>query len=255
MTGPFTADELTRMSALPCFSRAREFHLYTGDGQRWLDCWAGGGLAVAGHRPRGVSKRLKNEIDRGLFTAYPNKWERRLVTALKKVFPGYTEVRFYSSPEAAQTALKLTHAPEDPLDLPPGASASVLWGRPLLPDSAQADVLFPLLPMGLSNLQPVMFRDGGPEYAPSQPASGVILAGLTRSCAALKEVSRPVLNADIWKVRGPYMLFQGTNQEYGRFFESMCSRRILIAPSADRPSVLPQSLSEPETALLSGKGV
>ena len=87
MYGPLNSEENSRINRLPVIGRARGSRLYALDGTRWLDCWADGGRALMGHRPKGVSLRLKNEIDRGLYAPYPSLWALRLEKALLTLFP------------------------------------------------------------------------------------------------------------------------------------------------------------------------
>ena len=253
MFGPLSPEESALIARLPRITRAREHYLYTSDGTRWLDCWADGGRALMGYRPKGVSLRLKNEIARGLYAPYSSHWEKRLEGALLRLFPGYSGMRIFRSAERASAALKLRESPTDPLEMPPvgegtGAVAA-LWGRPLLPGHPAADFLFPIVPLpGLSDAQPVLFRGGGEASFTSDSLSPVILAALSRSSASVKEVSRngnPLIspgNADIWEKRGPYMMFRGNDGEYRALFETLFSRKVLIAPSGNRGSIIPIGL-------------
>lgn len=256
MFGPLNPNEAARIARLPNINRARGSRLYTLDRTRWLDCWADGGRALMGHRPKGVSLRLKNEIDRGLYAPYPSLWEGRLVKALMSLFPGYSSVRIFRNIDRALAALNLIAPPVDPLDLPVGEGASALWGRPLLPEHPVAEYLFPILPIpGLTDVQPVMIKTAESVQAPSDQVSSVLLAALTRSCASISYGNTPIPEgfADIWERRGPYMLFRGGEEEYDNFFESLFTRRVLIAPSAMRPSVFPAEISAGEISVLSGR--
>ncbi len=253
MFGPLSSDESALIARLPRINRAREHYLYASDRTRWLDCWADGGRALMGHRPKGVSLRLKNEIARGLYAPYPSHWEKRLEGELLRLFPGYSGMRIFRSAERASEALELGESPVDPLDLPPAGEGAdgeaALWGRPLLPGHPAADFLFPIVPLpGLSDAQPVLFRGGGEAPFTSDSLSPVILAALSRSSASVKEVPRigiPLIspeNADIWERRGSYMMFRGNDGEYRELFETLFSRRVLIAPSGNRGSIIPIGL-------------
>lgn len=253
MFGPLSSEESALIARLPRITRAREHYLYTYDGTRWLDCWADGGRALMGYRPKGVSLRLKNEIARGLYPPYPSHWEKRLEGALLRLFPGYTGMRIFRSAEKASAALQLGKSPVDPLDLPPAdegdVAAAALWGRPLLPGHPESEFLFPIVPLpGISEAQPVLFRGGGEARYTSDSISPVILAALSRSSDSVKDVSRngnPLIssgNADIWEKRGPYMMFRGNDGEYRVLFETLFSRRVLIAPSGNRGSIIPIGL-------------
>jgi hypothetical protein len=254
--GPLSSKEDSRINRLPVIGRARGSRLYALDGTRWLDCWADGGRALMGHRPKGVSLRLKNEIDRGLYAPYPSLWGLRLEKALLALFPGYSAVRIFRNADRAIAAFDLG-APVDPLDLPADGRASLLWGRPLLPDHPEADILFPVMPLpGLSEVQPVMIKKPNSDLPVSDSLSSIILAALTRSCSSVIHRNTPIPagSADIWEWRGPYMMFRGSQGEYDEIFESSFLQKVLIAPSRERPSILPGDISAKELAALTGRG-
>lgn len=274
MYGPMNARERFLIARLPRIGRARGYYLYALDGNRWLDCWVEGGRALLGHRPRGLSHRLKNEIDRGLYSPYPNKWLQRLEIALMRLFPGYAQARVYQNFEQAMLSLNLEEQPVDPLDLDAEPVPIALWGRPLLPEHSRAEYLFPILPLpGLSEAQPVLISSGNRPVADSQSISPVILAALTRSCTAVSywrgakhlrkrgkmstvisdETLWPSISTAVWKRRGPYLNYRGEADEYAKLFEYLFAHRILIAPSRERPSLLFPGASRKEITLLGGK--
>jgi len=276
MYGPMNAEERTLIARLPTIGRARGYYLYALDGTRWLDCWAEGGRALLGHRPRGISHRLKNEIDRGLYSPYPNKWLQRLEKALMRLFPGYAHARIYRNFERAMLSLRLKEQPIDPLDLGVKANPVALWGRPLLSEHPKAEYLFPILPLpGLNEVQPVLMNSERLPFAESHPISPVILAALTRSCTAVTywqgakkfgnrndistansnadEIQWPGVSADVWERRGPYLCYRGRVEKYAELFEYLFVHKILIAPSHERPSLLFPGASRKEIALLGAK--
>lgn len=69
------------------FSRAREFHLYTPEGERYLDCILGGGAAVLGHNPKGLTQAVKNRLSAGPLVPAPGKEEGKLHQAVRRLFP------------------------------------------------------------------------------------------------------------------------------------------------------------------------
>jgi len=274
MYGPMNSKERALIARLPTIGRARGYYLYALDGSRWLDCWVEGGRALLGHRPRGLPNRLKNEINRGLYSPYPNKWLHRLEAALMRLFPGYTQARVYWNFEQAMLSLSLKNPPTDPLDPKVETDFEVLWGRPLLPEHPRAEYLFPILPLpGLSDAQPVLINLNKPSASKSHPVSPVILAALTCSCTALtcwkgaKKVGRrndistvnsnetpwPSIGNDVWKRRGPYLSYRGGVEEYNGLFEYLFAHKILIAPSHKRPSLLFPGASRKEISLLGTK--
>ncbi|OQX29078.1 MAG: hypothetical protein B0D92_05640 [Spirochaeta sp. LUC14_002_19_P3] len=255
MHGPLSSEEQDLLALLPIISRARGSRLYTPNGSRWLDLYADNGRALMGHRPGGISLRLKNELDRGLYAPYPNPWPPRLAKALHHLFPGYQSARIYRSLERALQSTGSPTPPTDPLDLPPSTEKipGSAWGRPLLPRLPQSDYLFPILPLpGFDEVQCVLYAREHTALPPSDPISPLILAALTRACTTLVN---PKLQArgtapPPWEMRGPYMLYRGTPAEYPSLFETMFKRRILIAPSFQRPSIYPLEISPGEAALM-----
>lgn len=260
MHGPLNAEEINCIRRLPAISRAREHYLYTVDGTRWIDCWADGGRMLEGHRPGGLSRRLKNEVDRGLYAAYPSRWENRLEKTLLSSFPGYSGVRLYRNPESALKALASENLPVDPLDLPVGSPSMVegaLWGRLLLPDHPTGDYLLPVMPLpGLSDVQPLLYREGCEPSEPSELISPIILAALTRVILPGKRGKLPIAgeSSDIWERRGPYMLYRGDVSDYPALFDALFEKNIIIAPSAERPSVFPSQPGEKESRIILSGG-
>lgn len=260
MFGPLNEKEQALIGRLPPVTRARGPRLYCLDGTRWLDLWLDGGRALAGHRPKGVSLRLKNEIDRGLYAPYPSLWMARLEKSLLRMFPGYETVRIYRNAERAVEVLGLEIPPVDPLDLPLELKSSpgALWGRPGLPDHPAADILFPILPLvGLSEVQPVLFASDAGDAPASDAVSSVIAAAMTRSCSAINDeiLDKRPLSSEIWKRRGPFMIFQGDDKDYSEVFEALFARRILIAPSRTRPSVFSSDISARDAEMISRGGI
>ncbi|MFP4407514.1 MAG: hypothetical protein ACLFPW_03245 [Spirochaetaceae bacterium] len=91
------------------FSRAREYHLYTPEGERYLDCILGGGAAVLGHNPKGVTQAVRNRLSAGPLVPAPGKEEGKLRQAVRRLFPS---VRWVVPVYAAELpALLLSHTP------------------------------------------------------------------------------------------------------------------------------------------------
>ncbi len=256
MYGPLNTEEASLIARLPIINRARGARLYTAEGSRWLDCWADGGRALIGHRPGGVSLRLKNEINRGLYAPYPNRWDKRLAAALLKLFPGYKTVRIFRNMERAAALSSRKKHPIDPLDLPVETRtiADPIWGRPLLPNHPGSSILFPILPVpGIIEAQTVLYTGEFDDQLPlNDPVSPLILAALTRSCSALGGstcIDRGE-DSEYWAMRGPYMVYRGDEKDYRKIFEILFNRAVLIAPSPHRPSIYPGDISEGEKKLL-----
>ena len=254
MIGSLDDQEKARLQVLPDIQRAREFRLYGRDGSRWLDCWLDDGRALLGHRPDGLSLRLKNEIARGLYAPYPGVWEGRLGRALRRFRPGFSDWRIYESPRIAVEKLGISNGPADPLDDTDTPALEVLWGRPFLDTGPETRCLFPHLPLpGLTRAQVVLFRDSDMSAPPSDAISPVILSALARIVDEVIKAEKTAQNnadlwklpfsADIWDRRGPYITFRGDENAYDALFDGFASRNVLIAPSRRRPTVIPPILS------------
>jgi len=70
---------------LPVIRRARGWRLYDQQGKRYLDFAQARGSAFLGHPPRNAVRVMKQELDRGLLSALPNRWEQRLVRVLARL--------------------------------------------------------------------------------------------------------------------------------------------------------------------------
>jgi len=70
----------------PELRRARGYRLYTRKGARLLDFYQDDGRAFLGHDPKGVSRAMKAEIDRGLHAAGPSPHMRRLQRELSTLW-------------------------------------------------------------------------------------------------------------------------------------------------------------------------
>lgn len=58
--------------------RARGYYLYDDRGTRFLDMWLDDGAALLGHRVPAAARAMAAETSRGLWTALPTRWPRRL---------------------------------------------------------------------------------------------------------------------------------------------------------------------------------
>ncbi|MCA1753223.1 MAG: hypothetical protein LC641_00710 [Spirochaeta sp.] len=72
----------------PELRRARGYRLYTRSGGRLLDLYQDDGRAFLGHDPKGVSRAMKAEMDRGLHAACPSPHLRRLQRELTVLWQG-----------------------------------------------------------------------------------------------------------------------------------------------------------------------
>lgn len=93
------------LSALPAIQRARGWRLYTAEGGRILDLYADGGRMPLGRRAGSAGKLAKEMIDRGLLSAYPTFWRKRLENQILSWLPDYAGILFFPTEIEALTAL------------------------------------------------------------------------------------------------------------------------------------------------------
>jgi len=256
---------------LPPVRRARGFRLYDVKGRRYLDLHRDG--ALLGHREDGALTAMKAVISQGLVSALPSIWERRLASALGRLLPGYSEVRFYASLDRARAAADayLGVDPERPegvhdpaVDAAPRGTVAAAFWRPFLP-AVPARVLLPLLPFRVGECPaPVCFDGEAPSRVPpSDTLPGFILAGAARGLAALGALrpagSCPLSNRHLdraldaaagWTRRGPYVTAAFPESEYAAVRDEFLRAGVLLSPGWPGPSVLPGECSSGESRLL-----
>lgn len=244
------------LERVPVIRRAREYHLYSLSGTRYLDLWQNGGRSLLGHRPGGLTTVLKNTISKGLAADLPSIYSGRLRRLLQEMFPEYKDFRLTgSTAEGMQLAslyLARNIGPNDLVDplTEQGESAAGevrLW-RPLVPDSIPGEVLFPVLPFSMAGAPAVVcFRKILPPGFPGQkPISAVVLAGLLRCLQDLRrfvmpEWYRPDLLGKCpgWRQTGIYLVPEFDPGRYEKVFGDFLEAGVLLSPAAPYVSILP----------------
>jgi hypothetical protein len=241
---------------VPVVRRAREYHLYSVSGKRYLDLWQNGGRSLLGHRPGRLTTVLKDNLSRGLIADLPSVFAGRLIRALQVLFPAYQEFRLCS---AMSEALYLTglhlgrtvtaaDVAEPLLNTQPANETPVCFWRPLLPDPPAAEVLLPVLPFAMAAApQVVCFRrKPAPDFPEQDPLSGVLLAGLLRSIHELQRFVIPGwLHPDLlkgcagWRQEQLYIVPQFDLGLYDRVFEIFLDAQVLLSPEEPYLSILP----------------
>lgn len=116
-----SAEAAQLLSTLPFIQRARGWRLYTTDGGRILDLYADGGRMPLGRRGGSAGKVAKEMIDRGLLSAFPSFWQKRLENQIHSWLPDYAGMLFF--PTEAEALLALATLDEDfSMDLRNGLS-------------------------------------------------------------------------------------------------------------------------------------
>ena len=261
---------------LPPLRRAREYHLYAADGRRYLDLYLAGGRAILGHKPPGLMRSLKNELQKGLLAEFPaasSSCARRFVKALLGL-PGLAaaetpgdgglRVALYASFDRALAAagrLLGRRLTENDIQEPFFARAGeIVYYRPGAGlDYSPFPLMIPVLPFpGGFAPQPLLFRPAAgmdPRLAEDEEeTSPVLLAGLTRVTEELQSLTK---FPDIWKEwrmpgwnkLGCYCFWEG-RADYGTVFRRFRENLVILPPDPRRPALLPRVFSQGEKSLV-----
>ncbi len=264
------------MYRLPSIRRARNFHLYGYDGNRYLDLWQNQGRAFWGHNPRGLSQVLKNHISPGLYAPTPHPFFQRVTKLGIKAFPGYTPWFFPNVPSVESQLRDWGFIlPADPWDsleweIRAGGITASLW-RPGLDGVTQGDILCPILPLPGAFLGAmILVSHQSPEgkglldrlqthstelLSPIQYiAMGHILKTLGEP-APKKEGENPIAclpeNFPGFHRRGRYLIPRFHGQEYFTLFKKARQEKVILNPRDGGISLLPERASKGEWSLIS----
>ncbi|MFW5728917.1 MAG: hypothetical protein ACOCYG_04575 [Spirochaetota bacterium] len=286
MTHNFDEGPTAPERSLPIIRRAREYHLYDGAGRRYLDLYQDGGRTIFGHRPGGLTTRIKNELSRGLMMQIPHGAEQRLTRRLLRRYPQYRQAALIPAPAVPEALSELAalvgasdecvaappervrqsarghrypaEAVHDPAVDPEGAMHFAALVRPFLP-VPEAEVLLPVLPVpgGLA-AQAVVVRCDPPGigelFAHFPPQAPFVVRAFEHALGQV-EVAEGEESAEIWDEevvgalwasRGPYLRFQGPSDRYHEVFRRYLEEGYIVNPEVGRPSIVPRIYSEGE---------
>ncbi len=247
--------------------RAAGFYLYTEKNQRLIDMYADGGAAFFGRRVGSTHLAVKQYLDKGLVAQLPTKADRQLTHAVQQLFEGYSVVRTYTHKgvalDACNAALGHNTRYED-----------ILW-RPAFPAQTLSDVMIVCVPF-LTGIYLVIAKEAyESRLIPSDVVLPALKNGLVKMLffmkkespmsqafwdtpsnkdseskpqralkkrvekdAATKKKLLPLLQKH-WTVQGRYLFFRHDASVYADFFEAALDAHILLAPTAEEPSIVP----------------
>ncbi|HUX13098.1 MAG TPA: hypothetical protein VMW87_08710 [Spirochaetia bacterium] len=276
---------MSNIPGLPPISRAREFHLYSRDGNRFLDMYLSDGGALLGHRPRAVAREISSALSRGLFADYPStlgaRLERLLVSGASRLGGNGREGRVFRNRERAFAAaatffgcnlyeLPVADGARPALPIDPGHSSDrvaapcrVVIFRPFAVDSAvpgDADIVLPIVPFPGDWAPAIAYfppRNGRGSLVPeSDTLSPALLGALNRAIHnLLHSADWPGARIDsaklkpLWTANGPYLFACCGEEQYREVYDRFLARRILLNPQFPGPSILPIIWSEGEQTL------
>jgi len=245
---------------LPTIKRAREYHLYPLNGNRILDMYLDDGRALCGHRPAGLSVRMKQVLSLGLHAPYPHVWQKRLEKHLLDYFQGFSRAFFYRESGSLMQALK--EKPADPLF---EESGNINLWRPFIPVSDACDILVLRFPLpGMSDKIVLVKKDVTTEgflpesdiLTPVEAASAVKALAIWRSFEQntdLNDYTFPSIG--LWHERKPYLIPRASQEEYKSFSNEIKVQGLFIYPSIHIPAVIPKIYDKGEIKFLAKRGV
>jgi hypothetical protein len=263
--------DISLLRHLPNIKRARGFRLYDGAGKRYLDLYQNGGRAILGHRPPGVSTRIKNVISTGLYAELPSVWGGRLLRALERVFPHRPGIRIFRDGWSASAAARQVAA-RQVADKGAGQSSErVQVLRPFGPNEDPQSIALPVLPFpGGFGPQPVLFPNDCTNLPDSDIVSPVPAVALLQCVSALQRDPRwsggftgcahtaggragcadwsGLRNGVIWQIEGWYLRPRLGREKYSRLFLFFLEHGFLVSPDPEVPSILPAEASTGEIA-------
>ncbi len=261
---------MNSIPGLSQISRAREFHLYGRDGNRYLDMYLSDGRALLGHRPRGVAREISAALSRGLFAEYPSPYserlERLLVSAAPRLGGTGREGRVFLNRERTLAAaaaflgcdlsgLSVVDGARPEPSIVPGrasgpaaATGRVVIFRPFAVDSISfedGDIVVPIVPFPGEWAPTIAFFPVGNGFRTAVPESDTVspalLTALVRAIHNLLQViTWPGVRIDparlepLWVANGPYLFAACSEERYRAVFDRFLSR-----PYSPQPAVSP----------------
>ena len=250
---------------VPTVLRARDYRLYTKNGQRLVDLWQNGGAAILGHTPPSMLRELKNTASRGLYAPFPHFLEARYIKALSRIFPGRVFRLYAAPPQWLQRNewgfWRPFLDPAAPLAVPENAPPVLI---PVVPgiQGWHSGLSGSILPHGLCVLAVDPAFDQA-TFPPGDFLSPVLLAAAARGLydliAAAPERTNPkflrinkALKNSRWQQQGVYLTLRQTvsMEEWAAFFSHFHANGFLLPPIPSHPVILPGVLSPGEEVKL-----
>ncbi len=250
----------------PELRRARGYRLYTRSGARLLDFYQDDGRAFLGHDPKGVSRAMKAEMDRGLHAAGPSPHMRRLQRELGTLWQCLVD-----HSESGVAALLgdsgrdwVVFGSREQFTQAVGTRGCVLWrpGLALQLTGDAATIVEMRLPLpGAST--PIVAGFPAGSVAVTQHCSPVQLAGLHRVVNLLRSDPRVLggrvtydtleaawtgLRTPLFSRHGVYLQPRVPNARYLAFHRAMTERGFFLNPASHGLSIIPGECSAGEFA-------
>jgi len=251
------------MRNIPIISRARAYRLYTQKGSRIVDMYQNNGATILGHRALNLTKTIKNVISRGLISAMPSLFAKRLERNLLSIFKDYKSIRIYNSIQLllqmASDYSMVTINEENIFD--PGIFPTdsvyngISYWRPFLPPDKeenilQSKLLIPILPFSICGIPQILcFKEDIKEKYPSSMISPFILAGAINSLHNLGKFDNYESNLakdidpEYWHLNNIYISPKFDEEIYTIVYERFLSEGVLLSPHYPGPSIIPSELS------------
>lgn len=241
---------------LPVIKRAREYRIYDDKGRRYLDLFQESGKALLGHRQHKLSLDLKNTISRGLLSAYPSVYHRRIEKVLRKIIPaGYNGI-FVSSdmqqifkafPGIIGRSFTYQDIAEPLLD----ETGELTWWRPFL-KVEYPDIIFPVVPLTGSfafTVAAVKQKNYSFSCSGISALTAIAVSRVLHNLDALiseDPYSRLKMQLPGWDRKGPYLVFKGDEKQYNKIYMTGLKTGVLLSPGFPSFSIIPACYDEGE---------
>ncbi len=247
-------------SLIPVIKRARGYRLYALSGRRYLDLSLSGGYNLLGHKPKGYINSLKQVCEKGLLSDLPSLYGKRLLKALRGLFPNYRT--FFTGTSRtdlltqAGIALGKPFSPSDIHDpllgINPSGTISV-W-RPFFTGNISSDMILPMIPSGLG---PALFILGLRQSLSPSPVSPthapLVLAAVVQSLHLLQAQTLPayyrpdlLTSSPLFIQKDIYLVPRCSAAAYRPMFTRFLEAGVVLPPRYPAPAILPFELSPGE---------
>ena len=79
-----------KIKHIPAVKRARDYHLYLHNSKRILDLYLDDSNLIFGHKAKGFTKTIKNEMSKGLYFSLPSIYEKKILLFLSSLYKQYS---------------------------------------------------------------------------------------------------------------------------------------------------------------------
>ncbi|MGL4525299.1 MAG: hypothetical protein ACRCVN_07290 [Spirochaetia bacterium] len=240
------------VSSIPLVRRAREYFLYTPQGQRYRDLFLAEGKLILGHTPPGYTLVAKNAIEQAMMVPYPNLWHQRLLRMLSKMFA--TEQVLICCESAMRQQSIVWQEPWNQQQ-----ANYVLW-RPLFL-RPYAPFVRLVLPVPISGICIILCSPGAQISHFSQViTTGMQARLLIKALGFWQKTLHESPTGSMARIAhafarqaqifGPYFFFTDDEKNHQKIYNDLLENDILIPPAVGLVGAIPMVLTQREEKIL-----